>query len=231
MGNVLVNEESLRAIADAIRVKNGSTDKYLPSEMPSAIEGIQSGGEDYARYAKIIQFTDASELPKKVVLNLDTVTSLNSLCSNTSIEELTINLKQTCTTMQRMIYPTKANSLKKIVLNFDTSKVTNMQQTFNWIATADAEIVGELDLSSVTITTSMFSYSTGLKEIRFKKETIKMSIPFQSCEKLSAESIQSIIDGLAIVETTQTLTLHANVKKKLTEEQISQITSKNWTLA
>lgn len=202
-------------------------------------EGMQSVGVlanvgtfgDYARYAKILQFTDESELPLKTVLTLDNTNTLQNLCSNTSVQELTINMKRQCLSMHRMIYSNKANALKKVVINFDTSKVTSMQQAFCWIATANAEIVGELDLSSVTNTASMFSYSTGLKEVRFKKETIKMSIPFQSCEKLSAESIQSIIDGLAIVETTHTLTLNGNVKKKLTEEQIATITSKNWTLA
>lgn len=205
-------------------------------------DGMQSSGVicnvgrvgDYARYAKFIQFTDASDLPKKVVFNLDTATSLSSLCSNTSVEELTINLKQTCTNMYRMIYPTKYNSLKKLVLNFDTSAVTDMRQTFCWIGTDGAEIIGELDLSGITSATnitSMFSYSIGLTEVRFKQETIHFSISFTSCGKLSDASIQSIINGLAIVETAQTLTLNNTVKAKLTDEQKSQITSKNWTIA
>ena len=46
--------------------------------------------------------------------------------------------------------------------------------------------------------------------------------------KLSAESVQSIIDGLAIVGTAQTLTLHSSIV--LTDEQKAQISSKNWTL-
>ena len=202
-------------------------------------DGMQSSGVicnvgrvgDYSRYAKIIQFTDESELPKKVVLNLDAVTSLNALCSNTSVEELTINLKKTCTTMHRMIYPTKANSLKKIVLNFSTASVTNFQQAFCWIYTVGAEIIGELDFSSATTLTTPFAYSYGLTEVRFAKETLKMSLSINACKLLSDKSIQSIIDGLAQVETSQTITFHADVKAKLTDEQKSQITSKNWTIA
>lgn len=44
MANVLVNEDSLTGIADAIRGKNGSTDTYKPSEMAAAISAISGGG-------------------------------------------------------------------------------------------------------------------------------------------------------------------------------------------
>lgn len=41
---VTVDDTNLKAIANAIRAKNGSTNTYKPSEMASAIEAIQSGG-------------------------------------------------------------------------------------------------------------------------------------------------------------------------------------------
>lgn len=43
MANVLVNEDSLTGIANAIRGKNGSTDTYKPSEMAEAISAISGG--------------------------------------------------------------------------------------------------------------------------------------------------------------------------------------------
>lgn len=46
MGNVLVKEESLTAIADAIRTKNDSTTLYKPSEMPDAILKIETGSKE-----------------------------------------------------------------------------------------------------------------------------------------------------------------------------------------
>lgn len=46
-----------------------------------------------------------------------------------------------------------------------------------------------------------------------------------------AESVRSIIDGLATVTSKRTLTLHTDVKSKLTDEQKSAIASKNWKLA
>jgi hypothetical protein len=68
-----------------------------------------------------------------------------------------------------------------------------------------------------------------LKNITFEGE-IGKNISFIHSSLLSAESIQSIIDGLVTVETAQTLTLHSDVTAKLTTEQFNTISSKNWEL-
>ena len=44
MPNVLVNDDSLKAIGNAIREKNGKTTKYKPAEMAAAITAISGGG-------------------------------------------------------------------------------------------------------------------------------------------------------------------------------------------
>lgn len=44
MANVLVQESSLEAIADAIRAKNGTQNTYKPAQMAEAIEAISGGG-------------------------------------------------------------------------------------------------------------------------------------------------------------------------------------------
>lgn len=45
MGNVLINEQALTDIADAIRGKNGSTDTYTPAQMSFAISAIDTSGD------------------------------------------------------------------------------------------------------------------------------------------------------------------------------------------
>jgi hypothetical protein len=70
-----------------------------------------------------------------------------------------------------------------------------------------------------------------LEDIQFVENTIRFSTSFAHCNLLSDKSVQSIINGLAAVGTTQTLTLHADVKAKLTQTQLDTITSKNWNLA
>jgi hypothetical protein len=77
----------------------------------------------------------------------------------------------------------------------------------------------------------MFIGCFELREIRFIEGCLLYAPNFEHNDKLSAESIQSIIDGLATVETAKTLTLHADVKAKLTEQQLATITGKNWNLA
>ncbi len=45
--NVLVNEDSLKNIADAIRAKNNKTTLYKPGEMAAAIQGIEVGKKNF----------------------------------------------------------------------------------------------------------------------------------------------------------------------------------------
>lgn len=90
------------------------------------------------------------------------------------------------------------------------------------------EVKGILDYTNVTQCSGAFNICYELEEIRFKENSIGVSISFSHSSKLTAESVQSIIDGLATVETAQTLTLNSAIV--LTDEQKAQISSKNWTL-
>lgn len=95
------------------------------------------------------------------------------------------------------------------------------------------EIIGELDLSKITSATAQknpFNGCTSLVEVRFTKESIKYNLSFTQSSQLSDESIQSILDGLANVSTTRTLSLNSAVYAKLTEEQKQSATDKGWTI-
>lgn len=52
--NVLVAEDSLQAIADAIRAKNGSQNTYTPAQMAAAIRAISGGGNNATLGTKTI---------------------------------------------------------------------------------------------------------------------------------------------------------------------------------
>ena len=56
MGNVLVKEETLTQIADAIREKSGTDDLYKPGEMPGAILEISTYSGEGADPNKPIRF-------------------------------------------------------------------------------------------------------------------------------------------------------------------------------
>lgn len=63
MANVLINDNILKSIANAIRTKNNSTTKYKPAQMPGAIlalnvtDGTSTGNiEDMVTNAQDIDF-------------------------------------------------------------------------------------------------------------------------------------------------------------------------------
>jgi hypothetical protein len=87
--------------------------------------------------------------------------------------------------------------------------------------------VETLDCSSITAYSYPFSGCNSLVTLKFVPETIKASIPIPS-PVLSDESVQSIIDGLAYVDSTQNLTLSNKIV--LTDSQKQVINAKGWTL-
>lgn len=93
-------------------------------------------------------------------------------------------------------------------------------------------IVGELDFSECEPNQQQnpFNGCTSLIEVRFTPESIKQNLAFTQSSQLSDESIQSILDGLANVSTTRTLSLNSEVYAKLTEEQKQSATDKGWTI-
>lgn len=90
---------------------------------------------------------------------------------------------------------------------------------------------GTLNFEGVEYASNTFANCSALEEIRITGN-INVAVSFAYSSLLSDGSVQSIIDALADrTETTAlTLTLHADVGAKLTDEQKATVTAKNWTL-
>ena len=58
---VTVDDTNLKAIANAIRAKNGSTNTYKPSEMASAITAIESGGGNSGGANEVVDFVPQTD--------------------------------------------------------------------------------------------------------------------------------------------------------------------------
>nr|DAT84952.1 MAG TPA: protein of unknown function DUF285 [Caudoviricetes sp.] len=114
------------------------------------------------------------------------------------------------------------------VANFNIPNATNVAEAFK--GCSSLKEIGNIDINNVTNTGNLFSDCTSLERIEIVPDTIKINISFANSPLLTDETIQNIINGLAVVATQRTLTLHADVKAKLTEEQINLITSKNWKI-
>ena len=117
------------------------------------------------------------------------------------------------------------SAVEKIKIK-NTGKVKDVQLAFYNIT--KCQEISLLDFTSVTNANQTFKYSDSIKELRFVKNSIHISISFESQHLLSAESVQSIIDGLATVTTAQTITFHKDIA--LTDEQKQTINEKGWTL-
>ncbi len=207
---------------------------------------------DYMKYAQAIKFKNLNLFgTSEVELNFEELTDLTEMfwanagdaqwVRNTTIEHITINTKAKVKNMYRIFANTNSSAadttLKHVTLNFDLD-IENAFQSVNlnnaFQNAKGIEIIDgtPLNVSNTNTFNSTFTQCINLREIRFAANSIKGSISFANSNLLSADTIQSIIDGLADLTdgTAQTLTLHATVGSKLTDEQKATITAKNWEL-
>ena len=120
----------------------------------------------------------------------------------------------------------RSTSKLKYLKGINLSNTGDIRYMF---ASSGIETIEEpLDFSHVSNPLNAFACDH-LTEIRFVSGTIKVNIDFSRCAKLSAQSIQSIIDGLATVTEAKSLTLNSAIV--LTDAQKASITAKGWTLA
>ena len=193
---------------------------------------------DNAQYADIIRFNNLNLFGKEdVVVNIPNATNcaetfcISSGIANTTVKHLTVN-GGTPTAVGAMFNMNwYGGILSHITINMDLSKVTTWS---NFIMYAALAIVDGTPLNCSSATTNIdIRYVASLAEIRFASGSIKRNLYIGQSKALSDASIQSILDGLADLTggTAQTLTLHATVGAKLTDEQKTAVAAKNWTLA
>lgn len=254
MANVLVNDASLQDIADAIREKNGTEETYKPAEMGAAVRAIESGDNFYDAFWDAYQENGN----RKDYINAFGTSSTGANIWNDSNFKPKYDIKPR--DAASMFYNSKITDLVKILeeqgVVFDTSQVTG-NTTYMFGQCSELTTVPPIDFTSAKYLTGCFMNCKKLKKItllNFHSDIQIKNNPFGVCEALEElvitgeigmsvslvqspllnnTSVQNIIDCLADMtgQTAQTLTLHTDVKAKLTETQIAAITGKNWTLA
>ena len=236
MAEYTIQDSTLTAIGDAIRAKTGSTELSMPENMPTEIENIQSGGEDWVNqittYANLFyQRTFPEGYDLVIKCNDFAQPDLSQMCAYTKNLN-SIKIKGNIVNNATVNRIFKSSHVKTIDLTecIIKSSGNKAQETFFGCYNLHT-IIGTIDFSQCSGFVNTYYSCSKLVNVEFLPNNIFYSIQFAQSPLLSDESIQSIINGLATVDTAQTLTLHADVKAKLTESQIAQITSKNWTLA
>ena len=172
-------------------------------------------------------FSGCTNLTTIGVLSIPKVKTFNNLFYNCKVLESVEQFNVSSATSLASLFA-QSNNLKSVDFVNSTSKVTNFSGLF--AGKTVLETAKGLDLSSATNLASMFASCSNLKNITFVENSIKINFNLGSSSLLSNESIQSLINGLATVETAQNLTIHNDVATKLTDEQKATISSKNWNI-
>lgn len=241
MSKMFIKDSTLVDIGNAIREKEGSTEKISPLEMGDRIRAIESGGVGYDLTAMLtaIKINSLNGFGQNVVrLNLPLVTSLAQFCvvsdieeKNITVEELEISCGKVTVMSQFMSNSTAAtdSTLRILTLNMDTSEVTNWSSATKGLAALE-EIRGTpLDLSSASSTvSSVFNIKT-LREIRLQG-FVNVNLSMTSAH-LSADSLRSVISCLSPTASGMALTLSqaaVNVAFETSEGVNDGSTSTEW---
>ena len=236
--------EKMTAIADAIRAKTGGADPLTLDQMAQEIEGLSSGDYDegFEEGVLSVPFYRASVLQRTFELvvfpeNYECVIHLQKIQEQYAVFRNAKNLKSV-----KMI---SDNTEGTISLNAFVSETEvefvdlteycrkiSVATRFAYKATKLKSVYGALDMSNCTVFTDWLYLASNLEDMEFVPNTIKHSLSFSSCPLLTDTTIQSIIDGLADLTgtTAQKVTFHKAVGNKLTDEQKTTVSAKNWTL-
>lgn len=113
--------------------------------------------------------------------------------------------------------------------SFNTPSVINFNYMFGARTTLKGIKFGILDFASATDAGNMFHACNALTTFTGEVRNLKLSLDLGS-SPLTAESAMVFINGLAEVETAQTLRLKSTTYEQLTPEQIAVATAKGWTV-
>lgn len=145
---------------------------------------------------------------------------LYSCTSLTSIPQLNTS---NATSMSSMF--TECSKLTTIP-QLDTSKVTSMYYTFQRCTSLTT--IPQLDVSKVTNMYYMFGGCTSLKSILMYG--MKTDFDIHASTQFEESDLVTILNNLATVTSTKTLTMGATNLAKLTDAEKAIATNKGWTL-
>lgn len=248
-----VGLESKRRIANLIASVNettGKEDADLTAAVGSLISGFgQGSGENPLDYCRTVDFrycwadTDTFEviIGKKVPANNYFQVASPIFMGFSGPRHLKVDIQAPVT--ENLSLDSMFRAHGDYIYEKDTVEIIEMPFVERFLPTSFnrvfqdrshlREIIANFDCSNVTTFNYAFSKHYALEYIRFVPGTIRVNFDISWSSKLTDESIQSIIDGLADLtgSTAQTLTFHATVGAKLTDDQKATVSTKNWTLA
>lgn len=229
----------LKGITDAIRAKTGYTAKINHYLIDDEIRNIKT-------------INDRSDNIVKMLKNCDRITDFSSMFSIYELTDETLNkISSVLNTSNGTSFMRMFEDCGKLttIPSLDTSSGLQVSYMFNACSRLRT-IKGQLSFKSIITNRPELGYSyvfggcTHLTNVRFVENSIPAYIPLKTAYTfynvfdihyspyLTNESVDSIIKGLCLNNTGYTLILrlHSDVIKKLTDEQVLEVTNKNWEL-
>lgn len=169
-------------------------------------------------------FYDCKKLAAAPQMDTSKVTDMGSFFNGcSSLTAVPLYNTSNVTSMGNMF--SNCSSLTTVP-QFDTSKVKYMNSMFGNCSKLTA--VPQFDASKVTNMGYMFSGCTSLKSILM--HGMKVSFDIHASTQFEESDLVTILNNLATVTSTQTLTMGATNLAKLTDAEKAIATNKGWTL-
>lgn len=176
MANVLIEEQTLTDIADAIRAKSGKTDKMLPNAMSEEITNL-SGGANIECGVKYLEFDEYNRVTKAMIYHKGNINEFclygqscvtNVTFSNDNVTSIGTHAFYLCTYLN-------FTQLPDAIIDIDNYAFAQCSKLS----------LNKLPASLTTIREGVFQNCTSLAitEIPSEVTTIK-EYAFQSCQKI-----------------------------------------------
>ena len=203
-------QDFLTDVANAIRTKTGTTQPINAQNFSTEILNIPSGGENTLK-----NLLDATHSCYYLFASYKG-TSVDDLIQPSDTENVT-NISS------MFSYCDNITTIPQL----NTSKVTSIDAIFyNCVGLTT---IPALDVSKVKYATNSFAGCTNLKSILMTG--MKVSFDISASIKFERADLLIILNNLATVTSTKTLTMGSRNLAKLTDEDKAIATNKGWTLA
>ena len=215
----LYEEENIAAIAEAIREKTGSRERYTPAEMAGGMDAVFAAGEK----SQYDAFWDAFQQNGN---RRDYTNAFRSYCWNAACYKPKYPIVGG-TLSSAFQAATVHDTVVKIVHLGDKASSSVFYQGSHIVT------VRELEVSEKTTFSRWFEGCTELVNIRFSG-TIGQTLDLHWSTKLSKESIESIVETLSPTASGMTLTLSQAAKEAaFTADAWSALIApkQNWTIS
>lgn len=204
---------------------------FSSSNFDSKLKGI---GLDLTSTTSVASlFSSHKALERLELRNTGKVTSFASLIENCkSIKTVTIDNMDGCGTLSR--FACDASNL--LFVSFGTDVAAGAYDSSFNSCRLLKEIAGCFNMQYATKVTNMFYYCHSLETIRFKENTLSLSIDFSWCPNLSKESFISIFKSLSPEHSGSLSISQYAFETKFSEEEkeewLDYVTdNKNWTIS